>query len=145
MSELESMVKALALARKDRDNARAFFDGLVREFEQSLAFVDAKKALKLAEETEAIFDTALRGAAEASYEMDGNKKPVKGVEIKLGDKVEIYDEIAARLWCFAHLPDALEPNLKKVEKYAKEFSLPDGVELKRDVPKVYISKNLEVE
>jgi len=83
-------------------------------------------------------DAEVRSIAVAMYQLDGQRKPHAGVEVKLYQTLE-YDKAAATEWCREHLPTAMQLDVKRFERVAVDVGAPVKV---IETPRVFISKEL---
>ena len=90
-------------------------------------------------------EDALRAAAEENYRVNGEKKPVCGVEIKIAREV-VYEAEKALTWCMMSAQALIEHRLKAAEfkKGVREGVIfpPKEIAHVSEEPKAYLSKDM---
>jgi hypothetical protein len=142
MTELETLVSQLALARRISQEASEAVGELTRHLQQSDVFIATAKAAEEARASEAALDAALREYALKQYLTDSNKHPHEKVEIKKFTVVEIPNAEAAREWSFLNFRPALKLDTKVFEKAAKDGSIPTDLVCIIEEPRVQIATKL---
>jgi hypothetical protein len=85
-----------------------------------------------------LVDAELRGVALGLYNLDGQRKPCAGVEVKLYGDLE-YDQTEAEAWCRQHAPVLLRLDKVRFEKVALDLGAPVKTV---ETPRVFIAKEL---
>jgi len=139
--DIAEAVERLAVARKTMaliDGHIADAERAVGETPEGLRLKRAKEARALAQQESESADADVRSIAVAMYQLDGQRKPHAGVEVKLYQTLE-YDKAAATEWCREHLPTAMQFDVKRFERVAVDVGAPVKV---IETPRVFISKEL---
>ena len=137
----ESVLTQLRAARDAREQASTAKRELVEALKQTDGYTSLEAVEVLAEGEVERLETTVREYALQQYANDGNKHPHPKVEIKSFKTFKVLDPISVRAWCLTDLPGALDVNLKKVEKYGKDFGAVPGTEISTE-EKVQISREL---
>lgn len=87
-------------------------------------------------------ETMLRKAAVDEFKANGNKALHPSLTVKIFKVFNVLDKDRLREWCVKNLPVVLQPDLKKVEAYAKDVGgSVDGAELVEE-PRAQIATKL---
>ena len=137
----EYLLDQLRNARKAQEAASSEMKSMIENVKQDEIYTSLQAAATLAEGeierlTEAIHDEVMH-----QYSVDQNKHPHPKVEIKAFKTFKVDNPVFMTTWVREMLPAALEVNLKKVEKYAKEFGEVPGTALGEEL-RVQIAKEL---
>jgi hypothetical protein len=142
MTELETLISQLALARERTMVTRETVCSMTRQLQESSDFIAVSKIAEEARANEAALDAALREYALKQHAVDGNKHPHEKIEIKNFTVVEIPNAEAAREWSFTNFRPALKLDTKVFEKAAKDGSIPVDLARIIEEPRILISSKL---
>lgn len=137
----ESMLAQLRAAREAQQNAAVARKAMIEEVKTSDMYTSLQAVEVLAEGEIERLENAVKEYALQQYANDGNKHPHPKVEIKSFKTFKVLDPLAVRAWCLTDLPGALDVNLKKVEKYGKDFGAVPGTEISTE-ERVQLAKEL---
>jgi hypothetical protein len=114
------LIIGLGANREVTADLKAELKKMVEEFEAQPRVVWLKEQIKTAvEKAEGLEENIKRSALE-TYEVNKEKKPFPGVEIKHFKVAKITDEARAFSYAFDKLPKALKLDKKYIEDYAKK-------------------------
>lgn len=144
MSELETLLEALRVARLDNDEYKAKKNQIIEDAklrdDYRIAEVGAtNSATKIAE-----LETKIREIGLQSFQADGEKHPHPKVEVKIFPVAKLIADrkTALREWLFTNFRPALIVDEKKVIDEAKAGNIPaEFVELTTE-PRVQIATKL---
>jgi hypothetical protein len=120
----DSTLKRLALARQHRADIRDCMKMAVSAITSTPEYKGLEGDLQAAMAEEADALTAVKDAAFAEFEKDGNKKPHDKVAIKHFTDVLVTDEDKLRAYCLVAFHAALKVDDKIVESAAKQRLIP---------------------
>ena len=137
----EYLLSQLRTARNVLETASSEMKALIEKAKQDDIYTSLQAAATLAEGeierlTESIHDEAMH-----QYSVDQKKHPHPKVEIKAFKTFKVDDLKTVDTWARLTFPAALDVNLKKVEKFAKEFGEVPGATLGEEL-RVQIAKEL---
>lgn len=137
----ESLLDHLRNAREAKQNADVAMKALIDDVKKSDIYTSLLAAATLADgEIETVTQQINREAL-FDYEQDRNKHPHPKVELKTFKTFVVVDPALVRDWCLDNLRPALDANMKKVEKYVKEFGAVPGTETGEEI-RVQIAREL---
>ena len=144
MSDLTLWIESLSSARQELAEVQAECQALKDELESTPEWKRYQDRLAYSKNVQAYVDEAterVRESALREFAESGDKKPAKGVQVKLFSKL-VYDAAQALDYAKANLPAALKLDTKKFEAAAKALDLPFVAT--EEEPRVYIDAVLEV-
>ena len=144
MSDLTLWIESLANARQELAEVQAECQTMKEELETTPEWKRYQDRLGHAKNVQAYVDEATERVRESTlcqFAESGEKKPAKGVQVKLFSKL-VYDAGQALDYAKANLPAALKLDTKKFEAAAKVLDLPFVAT--EEEPRVYIDAVLEV-
>lgn len=141
MSQYDDLLGQLAIQRKCREEEKVHMDGMIDDCQKDPEFVQS--SLKHSEATHAIADLEekIKMLAHTEWMNTKNKNPHPFVAVKIFKTFKVVNADTVREWVLKNLPAALDPNLKKIEKYVMEIGPVDGTE-KGEEARVQIASKL---
>lgn len=139
--DIEKALQELKEAREQGANAKAQMDEMTKAVTTSKEYLALQQYRTAADLLIESLTKAITDEADKFYKSTAEKKFHDKVQVKIFAVAKILDANKVREWCFKNLPAALHPDLKTVEKYAKDFGNVDGVEVVEE-PRVQIATKL---
>lgn len=139
---MEETLRALAEARhelSERQEEQAVCLAALQATPEWVALDDAKVKTLDASNAVARHEDEVRQKALASYGVNGNKAPAKGVAIKIYKRL-VYDAKEAEAWCRQNAPTLFKWDAKGFEKAADK--LPGAPVTAEEDPRVTIATDL---
>lgn len=141
MSQLEQILSDLKQARADAEFYAAEKNAILEAAKATSNYQLADEAHTKAKAQIENLETMIRKAALEEFKANGNKSLHPSVTVKIFKVFNVVDKDRLREWCVQNLPVVLQPDLKKVEAYAKDVGSVDGAELIEE-PRAQIATKL---
>ena len=142
MSQLDQILSDLKQARIDAEFYTAEKNAILEAAKATSNYQLADEAHGKAKAQIDNLEALLRKAAVEEFKATGNKILHPSVTVKIFKVFNVLDKDRLRDWCVKNLPVVLQPDLKKVEAYAKDVGgSVDGAELIEE-PRAQIATKL---